>query len=106
MNLVVIGSHGTPGTAHDVWVDGNVGDGIFAYVANGETGLHIFDVTDSSSPHFVGQTSIAPGTNVKRVEVADMEAYKEFHTDVLGALPTVNSITSYIVMGSPKDERA
>ncbi len=71
MNLVVNGSHGTPGTAHDVWVDGNVGDGIFAYVANGETGLHIFDVTDSSSPHFVGQTSIAPGTNVKRVEVAD-----------------------------------
>lgn len=41
-----------------------------------------------------------------RIEVADMGAYKSFHTDILGALPTVNSITSYIVMGSPKDERA
>ena len=41
-----------------------------------------------------------------RIEVADMAAYKQFHTNVLGALPTVNSITSYIVMESPKDERA
>nr|WP_321443936.1 Lrp/AsnC family transcriptional regulator [uncultured Cohaesibacter sp.] len=40
-----------------------------------------------------------------RVEVADMAAYKRFHTDVLGALPQVTSITSYAVMASPKDER-
>jgi len=41
-----------------------------------------------------------------RIEVADLAAYKLFHTDVLGTVPTVNSIISYIVMGSPKDERA
>ena len=41
-----------------------------------------------------------------RVEVADLPAYKAFHTDVLGTVPQVNSITSYVVMGSPKDERA
>lgn len=41
-----------------------------------------------------------------RVEVSDMADYKRFHTDVLGTLPQVNSITSYVVMGSPKDERA
>ena len=41
-----------------------------------------------------------------RVEVADLAAYKVFHTDVLGTLPQVTSITSYVVMGSPKDERA
>ena len=41
-----------------------------------------------------------------RVEVADLPSYKLFHTDVLGALPDVKAITSYIVMGSPKDERA
>lgn len=41
-----------------------------------------------------------------RVEAADLAAYKVFHTDVLGTLPHVNSITSYVVMGSPKDERA
>ena len=41
-----------------------------------------------------------------RVEVADIAAYKTFHTDILGALPEVKAITSYIVLGSPKDERA
>ena len=41
-----------------------------------------------------------------RVAVADLAAYKRFHTDVLGTLPQVSAITSYVVMGSPKDERA
>jgi len=41
-----------------------------------------------------------------RVEVADIAAYKQFHADVLGAIPQVRSITTYVVMGSPKDERA
>lgn len=41
-----------------------------------------------------------------RVEVADLPAYKRFHSEVLGALPQVTMITSYIVMESTKDERA
>lgn len=41
-----------------------------------------------------------------RIEVADLAAYKSFHTDVIGTLPQVNAITSYVVMGSPKDARA
>ena len=41
-----------------------------------------------------------------RVEAADLAAYKHFHTEVLGTVPEVASITSYVVMGSPKDERA
>ncbi len=41
-----------------------------------------------------------------RIEVADLPAYKAFHTDVIGTLPQVNAITSYVVMGSPKDLRA
>ncbi|WP_349364089.1 MAG: Lrp/AsnC family transcriptional regulator [Roseitalea porphyridii] len=41
-----------------------------------------------------------------RVEVADIADYKRFHADVLGAIPQVRSITTYVVMGSPKDERA
>ena len=40
-----------------------------------------------------------------RVEVEDIAAFKLFHTEILGALPQVNSITTYVVMGSPKDER-
>lgn len=38
-----------------------------------------------------------------RVEVADLSAYKHWHTDVLGVLPQVRSITTFVVMGSPKD---
>lgn len=41
-----------------------------------------------------------------RVETADLAAYKVFHTDSLGTVPHVRSITSYMVMGSPKDTRA
>lgn len=40
-----------------------------------------------------------------RVEAEDLESYKHFHTEVLGTVPQVSNITSYIVMGSPKDER-
>lgn len=41
-----------------------------------------------------------------RIEAPDLASYKRFHTDVLGALPQVRAITSYVVMSSPKDERA
>ncbi|MBN2629802.1 MAG: Lrp/AsnC family transcriptional regulator [Rhodobacteraceae bacterium] len=41
-----------------------------------------------------------------RVEAADLADYKHWHTDVLGVLPQVQSITTFVVMGSPKDLRA
>ena len=41
-----------------------------------------------------------------RVETEDLAAYKHFHTEVLGVLPQVREITSFVVMGSPKDDRA
>ena len=41
-----------------------------------------------------------------RVEVADLPAYKAFHTNTLGTVPHVRSITSYMVMGSSKDLRS
>ncbi len=41
-----------------------------------------------------------------RVEVDNLAAYKAFHTDTLGTVPNVRSITSYMVMGSPKDARS
>lgn len=40
-----------------------------------------------------------------RVEVPDLAAYKAFHTDVLGVVPNVSAITTWVVMGSPKDGR-
>lgn len=41
-----------------------------------------------------------------RIEVSDLATYKDFHSNVLGVLPQVSSITSYICLGSPKDQRA
>ena len=40
-----------------------------------------------------------------RVELPDIAAYKTFHVEVFGSLPQVNSITTYVVIDSPKDER-
>ena len=41
-----------------------------------------------------------------RVEVTDLAAFKHWHTDILGTLPQVRAITTFVVMGSPKDDRA
>jgi Lrp/AsnC family leucine-responsive transcriptional regulator len=41
-----------------------------------------------------------------RVDCADLAAYKHWHTEVLGTLAQVQSITTFVVMGSPKDDRA
>ena len=40
-----------------------------------------------------------------RVEVTDLAAYKVFHSKVLGSLPQGNTITTYVVIDSPKDKR-
>jgi DNA-binding Lrp family transcriptional regulator len=41
-----------------------------------------------------------------RIETSDLAAYKHWHTEVLGVLPQVHAITTFVVMDSPKDERA
>lgn len=41
-----------------------------------------------------------------RIETPDLAAYKHWHTEVLGTLPQVRAIITYVVMGSPKDDRA
>lgn len=40
-----------------------------------------------------------------RIETKDIKAYKAFHADVIGAIPQVRTITTHVVMDSPKDER-
>ncbi len=40
-----------------------------------------------------------------RVETTDLVSFKEFHTNILGSLPQVATISTHVVMGSPKDER-
>ncbi|MBL1378360.1 Lrp/AsnC family transcriptional regulator [Zobellella iuensis] len=47
------------------------------------------------------------GTNeyLLRVETASLADYKRFHSDVLGECHQVNSISTMVVMESPKDDR-
>jgi len=42
---------------------------------------------------------------ILRVETKDLLSYKSFHTDVLGDLPQVATISTHVVMESPKDAR-
>ncbi len=89
-----------------------LGGGFAAYVAVGlsdhtKRSQEAFEVAISASPEVKECHNITGAFEyLLRVEVADINAYKVFHTDVLGTLPQVNSITSYIVMTSPKDVRA
>jgi Lrp/AsnC family transcriptional regulator, leucine-responsive regulatory protein len=88
------------------------GGGFVAYVAVGLS-RHTIDQQRSFEQAMVEAPAVRECHNVTgsiefllRVEVPDLSAYKHFHTEVLGALPQVATITSYIVMESAKDERA
>ena len=88
-----------------------LGSGFTAYVAVGLSrhtqGEQIaFEEAMASAPE-VRECHNVTGTveYLLRVEVGDLAAYKRFHATVLGELPQVSTITSYIVMASPKDER-
>lgn len=91
---------------------GAMGRGFTAYVAVG-----LNDHTKAAQEAFERAVARAPQVRechnitgaveyLLRVEVADLAAYKSFHTDLLGTLPQVHALTTYVVMGSPKDERA
>lgn len=89
-----------------------LGIGFTAYV-----GVGLVDHTKDAQEAFEKSIAVSPEVrechnitgNIEyllRVEAADLADYKHFHTDVLGAIPQVKSLVSYVVMGSPKDERA
>ncbi len=87
------------------------GIGFTAYVGVGlsehsKAAQELFERTISRAPEVVECHNIT-GTieYLRRVECTDLAAYKTFHTDVLGTVLHVHAITSYVVMGSPKDLR-
>ena len=89
-----------------------LGIGFTSYVAVGlsqhtKKDQHGFEAAIAQAPE-VRECHNVTGTfeYLLRVETADLAAYKHFHTEVLGILPQVSSISSFVVMGSPKDERA
>ena len=66
-----------------------------------------FDLAMRAAPEVAECHNIAGAFEyLLRVETRDLNTYKRFHTDVLGTFPHLGSITSYIVMDSPKDLRA
>lgn len=89
-----------------------MGRGFVAYVMVGLS-LH----TKAAQEGFERAMSLAPEVaechNIAgafeyllRVECANLADYKRFHTEVLGTRSHVSAITSYIVMSSPRDDRA
>ncbi|EEE37992.1 transcriptional regulator, AsnC family [Rhodobacteraceae bacterium KLH11] len=89
-----------------------MGVGFIAYIGVGlgehtKTAQESFEHALQRAPEVVECHNIT-GTieYLLRVECADLPSYKTFHTEVLGTLPHVTSITSYVVMGSPKNLRA
>ena len=89
-----------------------LGSGFVAYIAIGlsdhsKAAQEAFERAISQAPEVRECHNVTGAIEyLLRIECADLPAYKHFHTDVLGAMPQVISMTSYVVMGSSKDERA
>jgi len=90
----------------------SMGIGFVAYITVG-----LSDHSKRSQEAFEASISRAPEVRechnvtgqreyILRIEAEDLAAYKQFHTEILGTLPQVNAITTYVVMDSPKDDRA
>ncbi|WP_171326411.1 Lrp/AsnC family transcriptional regulator [Halovulum dunhuangense] len=90
---------------------GRLGIGFVAYVSVGlsvhtKASQQAFEHAMAGAPEVVECHNVTGTVEYRlRVEVPDLAAYKRFHTDILGTLPQVTSLTSYVVMGSPKDLR-
>ena len=88
------------------------GVGFVAYIAIGlnvhtKAGQEAFERAVARAPEVRECHNVTGSVEyLLRVEAADLAAYKHLHTEVLGTLPQVHSMTTYVVMGSPKDERA
>lgn len=97
-------------TGFGVRTDRNaLGIGFVAYVTVG-LGQHTKAAQDAFEAAIARAEPVVECHNITgaveyllRVEATDLKAYKTFHTEVLGALPQVATITTYVVMASPKD---
>lgn len=90
---------------------GRLGQGFLAYVTVGlsthtKAAQEAFERAMAAAPQVRECHNVTGSVEyILRVEAHDLTAYKAFHTEVLGTLPQVTSITTYVVIGSPKDER-
>ena len=87
------------------------GIGFIAYVSVGlsthtKAAQDDFEAAIARAPEVVECHNVTGAIEyLLRVEVADLANYKHFHNEVLGTLPQVTAITTFVVMSSPKDER-
>jgi Lrp/AsnC family leucine-responsive transcriptional regulator len=88
-----------------------IGRGFLAYVAVGLSS-HTKATQETFERAVAATSQIVECHNVTgtveyllRAEVEDLDAYKRLHTDILGALPDVASLTTYVVLSTSKDER-
>ena len=88
-----------------------VGRGFLAYVAVGlsshtKATQEAFERVVKATPQIVECHNVTGTVEyLLRAEVEDLDAYKTLHTDILGALPDVASLTTYVVLSTAKDER-
>jgi DNA-binding Lrp family transcriptional regulator len=89
-----------------------MGVGFVAYVTVGlnshtKASQEAFELAAARAPE-VRECHNITGTveYLLRIETTDLAAYKHWHTEVLGILPQVQAITTFVVMDSPKDERS
>ncbi len=88
-----------------------VGIGFVAYLGVGlsdhsKAGQQAFERAVANAPEVVECHNVTGNIEyILRIECADLPSYKVFHTDVLGALPQLAKMTTYVVIGAPKDQR-
>ena len=88
-----------------------IGGAITVFVTVGLSGqltkdARAFERAMEAAPHVTECHNITGSIEyLLRVEVTDLETYKDFHANILGSLPQVGSITSHICLGSSKDVR-
>lgn len=88
-----------------------LGIGFIAYVTVG-LGEHTkeaqksFEEAINESPEVIECHNVTGSYEyLLRVETRDLIHYKTFHTDVLGTIPRVNTISTHVLMESTKDQR-
>ena len=91
--------------------NGLIGVGFIAYVSIGLSS-HKKSAQLEFEEHVAMEKEVVECHNITganeyllRVETKDLPSYKKFHADVLGECAQVQSITTMVVMDTPKDER-
>ena len=88
-----------------------MGVGFVAYLAAGlnehsAEAQAAFEAACKSAPEITECHNVTGAVEyLLRIEAADIDAYKRVHTEVLGRLPMIARLTTYVVLGSPKDDR-